>query len=153
MGVVYRYDQKNSDGKFLKNQKDTLNKVKNRNKHIVIGGGFNYDLLKHEFNAHINEFIKIMSSSFSQPCITKPTRIVTYKRSSLVDNIFFNLYDKTIFSGNLLDKITNHLHNFIIIKSLCLKPQIKKMRIRDMKNFNQYRYIQDIKDMKMSNWI
>ena len=28
--------QENSDGEFLKNLKDTLNKVKNRNKHIVI---------------------------------------------------------------------------------------------------------------------
>ena len=92
-----------------------------------------------------------MSSSFLQPCITKPKRIVTYKRSSLVDNFFFNLYDQTIFSGNLLNKITNHLHNFIIIKKLCLKPQIKKTRIRDMKTFNQGKYIQDIKDMKMSN--
>ena len=33
--------QKNSDGEFLKNLKDTLNKVKNRNKHIAIYGDFN----------------------------------------------------------------------------------------------------------------
>ena len=107
--------QKNSDGELLKNLKETLNKVKNRNKHIVICGDFNYDLLKHEFNAHI---ILILSSSFLQPCITKPTRIVGYNRPFLVDNIFVNIYDKTIFSGNLLDKITDHLPNFIIIKNL-----------------------------------
>ena len=66
-----------------------------------ICGDFNYDLLKHEFNSHINEFINIMSSSFLQPCITKPTRIVSYNRPPLVSNIFVNVYDKTIFSGNL----------------------------------------------------
>ena len=84
----------------------------------MICGDFNYDLLKHEFNAHINEFINIMSSSPLQPCIAKPTRIVSYNRPSLVDNIFANTYDKTIFSGNLLDKITDHLPDFIIIKNL-----------------------------------
>ena len=46
-------------GGFLESLKDTLNKVKNRNKHIVMCD-FNYDLLKDEFNAHINEFINIM---------------------------------------------------------------------------------------------
>ena len=107
----------------------------------MICGDFNYDLLKHEFNVHINEFINIVSSSFLQPCITKPTRIVSYNRPSLVDNIFVNIYDKTIFGGNLLDKITDHLPNFIIIKNLPLKPQIKKIRIRDMKNFNHEKYI------------
>ena len=144
--------KKNPDGEFLKNLKDILNKVKNRNKHIAICSDFNYDLLKHEFNANINEFINIMSSSSLQPCITKPTRIVSYNRPSLVDNIFVNTYDKTIFSGNLLDQITDHLANFIIIKNLSLKPQIKKIRIRDMKNFNQEKYIQDIKEMDNLNF-
>ena len=121
IGVYYRHPKKNSDGEFFKNLKYTLNKVKNKNKHIVICGDFNYDLLKHEFNAHINEFIN-MSSSFLQPCITKPIRIFSYNRPSLVGNIFVNIYDKTIFSGNLLDKVTDHLLNFINIKNLSLKP-------------------------------
>ena len=107
----------------------------------MICGDFNYDLLKHEFNVCINEFINILSSFFLQLCITKPTQIVSYNRPSLVDNIFVNIYDKTIFGGNLLDKITDHLPNFIIIKNLPLKPQIKKIRIRDMKNFNHEKYI------------
>ena len=51
--------QKNSDGEFLKNLKDTLNKVKSRKKHIVICGDFNYDLMKHKFNVHVNGFYVI----------------------------------------------------------------------------------------------
>ena len=61
----------------------------------------NMNLLKHEF-------INTMLSSILQPCITKPMRIVSYSMPSLVDNIFVNIYDKTILSGNLLDKITDH---------------------------------------------
>ena len=93
-----------------------------------------------------------MSSSFLQPCITKPTQTISYDRSSLVDNIFVSIYDKTIFNGNLLDKITDHLPNFIFIKNLSLKPWIKKIRIRDMKNFNHKKYIQDIKELDNLNF-
>ena len=94
----------------------------------------------------------ILSSSSLQPCITKPTRIVSYNRPSLVDNIFISEYDKTILSGNVLDKITDHLPKFIIIKNLSLKPWIKNIRIRDMKNFNQEKYIQGIKELDNLNF-
>ena len=57
--VFHRLLKKNSDGEFVESLKNTLNKVKNRNKHIVMCV-FNCDLLKDEFNAHINEFINIM---------------------------------------------------------------------------------------------
>ena len=70
----------------------------------------------------------------------------------MVDNIFANIYNKIIFSENLLDMITDHLPNFIIIKNLSLKPRIKKIRIRDMKSFNQEKYIQDIKELDNLNF-
>ena len=115
-------------GSSKKSLKDTLNKVENRNKLIVICGDFNYDLLKHEFNKHINEFINIMSSSFLQTCITKPPKKKKKNRPSLVEDIFLNIFDKIIFSGNLLHKITEYLPNFIIIKNLPLKPRIKRLK-------------------------
>ena len=113
----------------------------------MICGDFNYDLLKHEFNAYINEFINIMPFSFLPPCITKPTGTVCYNRLFLVDNTFVNVYDKTIFSENVLDKITDHLLNFIIIINLSLKPRIKMIQIRDMKNSDREKYFQDIKEL------
>ena len=97
----------------MENLKATLKKIKNRNKHIIICSDCNYDLLKYEHNEYINEFLNTMSSNFLQPCNTKPTRIVNYNRPSLVDNIFVNIYDKQIHSGNIIDKIANHLQNFI----------------------------------------
>ena len=48
--------------------------------------------------------------------------------------------------------ITDHLPNFLIIKNLCLKLQIKEIRIRGMKNFNQEKYIQDIKELDALNF-
>ena len=55
VGVFYRHPRKNS--RFVENLKATLNKIKNRNKHIIICGDFNYDLLNYEYNEYINEFL------------------------------------------------------------------------------------------------
>ena len=66
--------------------KITLTKIKNRNKHIIIWGDFNYNLLNHENNEYVGEFLNIMYLNFLQPCITEPTRIIAVQRSSIVDN-------------------------------------------------------------------
>ena len=137
VGVFYRYPRKNSGDEFVENLKPTLNKIKNRNKHIIICGDFNYDLLKYEHNIYINEFLNTMSSNFLQQCLTKPTRIVKYNRPSLVDNTFVNIYDKEIHSGNIIDKITDHLPNFVIIENMINKLQKQNFKITNMKTFDK----------------
>ena len=71
---------------------------------------------------------------------------------TLLSLAFVKIYDKTTFSGNLLDKRTDHLPNFIIVKNFSLKPRIKKIRIRDMKNFSQAKSIQNFKDLDNLNF-
>ena len=108
---------------------------------------FNYDLLKYEYIAYINEFLNTMSSYFLQSCIIKPTRIVKYNRHSLVDSIFVNIYDKEIHSGNIADKIIDLLPNFVIIKNMRNKLQKQKFKIRNMKTFEKTKYLNDIKEL------
>ena len=86
-----------------------------------------------------------------QPCITKPTGIVNYNRASLVDNIFVNINDKEIHSGNITDKITDHLPNFVIIKNMRNKLQKQKFKIRNMKTFDKAEYLNDIKELDNLN--
>ena len=81
-------------------------------------GDFNYNLLNHDKDPHIQEFIETMYSNSLQPTINKPTRVVNRQRPSLLDNIFTNAIDKDITAGNLTDKITDHMPNFIIMKNL-----------------------------------
>ena len=136
----------------MENLKVTLNKIKKINKHIILCGDFNHDLLKYEHNEYINEFIDTISSHFLQPCITtKPTRIVKYNRPSLVYNIFVNIYDEKIHSGNIIDKITGHLPNLVIIRSMRNKLQKRKFKIRNMKNFDKTKYLSDIKEVDNLN--
>ena len=56
-----------------------------------------------------------MYSNFLQPYIIYPTRIVQNAKPSLIDNIFANCIDKEILSGNLIQNITDHLPNFILL--------------------------------------
>ena len=59
-----------------------------------------------------------MYSNFLQPCITEPTRVLGKNKPTLIDNIFVNTFDKQLFAGNFLDKVSDHLTNFLIINDI-----------------------------------
>ena len=61
-----------------------------------------------------------MYENSCQPCILKPTRIVDNQRPSLIDNIFINSIESPI-SGTLIERISDHFPNFIIINNNCEK--------------------------------
>ena len=84
----------------------------------------------------------MLDNSF-QPCITEPTRIVNGNQPSLVDNIFSNSLE-TCFSGNLFEKISDHLPNFVMIKTVKIKPKSKSIKRRNMKNFDSGNFQADL---------
>ena len=57
-------------------------------------------------------------------------------------------FNKKIISGNLLDKISDHLPNFAVIKDINIKQTKRKFKIRDMKSFNQDKYFGDLKEIE-----
>ena len=68
-----------------------------------------------------------------------------------VDNIFVNIYDKEIHSGNIIEKVTDHLPNFAIIRNMRNKLQKQKSKIRNMKTSNKTKYFNDIKELHNLN--
>ena len=115
IGCYYRHPKESSNNKFLEQLKITLSKIKNRKKHITVCGDFNYNLLNHENNEYVGEVLNTMYSNFLQTCITEPTRMIAGQRPSIVDNIFTNIFEKNLNSGNLTDKITDYLPNFLLV--------------------------------------
>ena len=116
---------------------------------VVIVGYFNYDLLKITKNEFSKDFIEILFSNFFQPCIIEPTRCVNGNRPSLIDNIFINTIEKYIISGNLISKVSDHMPNFMIINEMLPKrPKIKK-KIRDLTNFNELTFNEDINKINL----
>ena len=81
-----------------------------------------------------------MYENLCQPCISKPTRIAGNQKPSLIDNIFVNTI-KSPMCGNLFDKISDHLPNFIIIEDQDIKEKIITNNLqRDTKNYNPVKF-------------
>ncbi len=86
-----------------------------------------------------------------QPCLFQPTRHVP-KEPSLIDNIFVNDVENQILSGNLVEKISDHMPNFIITENTLNIGRPSKVKARDFKNFNQANFIKDLGE-KLENFI
>ena len=139
IGVIYRHPTKRNDKKSIKLLDETLIKIRKENKKVLVTGDFNYDLLKHESDPIIGEFLQMMIDNSYQPCITEPTRIINNHKPSLVDNIYSNSIE-TCVSGNLFDKITDHLPSFVIVSNVKNRPKPKIIQRRNMKNFDPLEY-------------
>ena len=143
MGVVYRHPNKINDEKSIEVLNETLLKIQRENKKVLLAGDFNFDLLKHETNTSINNFLQMMLNNSYQPCITEPTRMAYGNKPSLVDNIFSNSVEKCI-SGNLFDKISDHLPSFVIFENTKCKPKPNKFKRRNMKKSDESSYQADL---------
>ena len=107
---------------------------------------FSMELL---YNNHTKNFIDIMCFHFFQPNFTEPTRIVGRNKPSLIDNIFINTCTKSLNAGNIIDKISDHLPNFLIIQNLKEGRLKWKIQIRDMKNFKLETFSTDLEKAEL----
>ena len=103
-----------------------MHKLGNSIKITIVAGDFNFDLLKYDYNNLTNDFLTIMCSNFFQLCMLEPTRITSSDRPSLLDNIFINTHDKEVYSGNIIDKISDHMPNFAIINNIFIRKGTKR---------------------------
>ena len=135
IGVIYRHPNK-KDIDFIQKFSKILQLTRKEKERIFITGGFNYDLLTYTKNEIVNEFITLLYENLLQPCIIQPTRVDDYQKPTLIDNIFANTIDAPI-SGNLIDRISDHFRNFVIIvnEGTMVKPDTIQYK-RNMVNFN-----------------
>ena len=106
IGVFYRHPEK-KDTNFTEWISKTLDKIKKKNKKVIVCGDFNFYLLNYDKNECVNSFyifhckfravlclsknifhsisyLNTMLQNSLQPCILEPTRIVNNHRPSLV---------------------------------------------------------------------
>ena len=96
---------------YLTNLLDTLS---SENKTIVLLGNFNADLLKYDQNSNISDFLDLMYSSLLLLHIFSPT-CTTSSSATLIDNIFTNNYNSSFVSGNLVNTLSDHHAQFLIM--------------------------------------
>ena len=111
---------------------------------IFLLGDFNVDPLKYNEHNESNEFLDSLASNSFIPLILQPTRITSHF-NTLVDNIFSNVIDPDIISGNLTATISDHLPQFVIIPNMFGNISGNKSNIyeRDWPKFDRENFILD----------
>ena len=115
IGCIYRHPcmhQKEFNNFFLKSLTNKLNKESN--KEILLLDDFNIDLIKTNSINNASEFLDIIYSSYLIPYITSPTGL-TSRSHSLIDNIISNVITEDAISGNIINTISDHLGQFLIL--------------------------------------
>ena len=87
--------------------------LKEKNKHIILMGDFNADLLKYENDTDTPDFLDQIYTSLLLPHIASPTG-VSPKSKPLIDNIFSTDTNEEVTSGNILTSISDHLAQFLL---------------------------------------
>ena len=96
------------------------------------------------YNEHnqANEFLDSLASNSFILLILQPTRITSHS-NTLIDNIFSNVTDPDIISGNLTATISDHPPQFAIIPGMFGSISGNKSNIyeRDWSKFNRENFI------------
>ncbi|CAH3039726.1 unnamed protein product, partial [Pocillopora meandrina] len=72
---------------------------------------FNLDLLQYNHHVPTQEFIDSLFSHAFLPLISNPTRLTSYS-ATLIDNIFTNNLAPSVYSGIILNDLSDHLPVF-----------------------------------------
>ena len=110
IGLIYRPPNTQIDS-FYGDLESVFDTLSPENKILYLMGDFNIDLLSQ--NNNHERFLQVAYSNACYPHISKPTRIDT-RSSTLIDNIFSNIYDADVTSGLLYSEISDHLPIFVI---------------------------------------
>ena len=68
-------------------------------------GNFNFDILKYDSNSDSATFLCNMYENLLLPYITSAIRVIP-RSQKLIDNIFLNIIEEDIISGNITTTIT-----------------------------------------------
>ena len=121
-----------------------LENISKEQKSIFLIGDFNVNLLNYNKHNQTNEFLDSLASNSFIPLILQPTRITSHS-NTLIDNIFSNVFDPDIVSGNLTATISDHLPQFAIIPNMFSNIIGNKSKIyeRDWFKFDRENFIPD----------
>ena len=144
VGVIYRHPSMDLADFNCSYLIKLLENISKEQKSVFLLGEFNVNLLNYNEHNQTNEFLDSLASNSFIPLILQPTRITSHS-NSLVDNIFSNIIDPDIISGNLTATISDHLPQFSIIPHIFGNIAGSKSNIyeRDWSKFDRENFILD----------
>ena len=137
VGNVYRLPLYGVDDVTLFTHEYTnlLNLLRARSNFVYICGDYNIDILKMCSNNAYNTFYENVISCGFAPKITFPTRICD-TASTLIDNVYTNVLDKSHISGILIRPISDHQMYFCVMNENFRKPVTQSNHI-EVEIFNE----------------
>ena len=117
VGVIYRHPSTELTDFNCNYLKKLLDNISKELKSIFLLGDFNINLLNYNEHSQTNTFLDCLASNSFIPLILQPTRKTSHS-NTLIDNIFSNVIDPDIISGNLTATISDHLRQFVIIPNM-----------------------------------
>ena len=115
---------------------------KHKNKHILLLGDTNIDLIKYDDDVAAHDLIDATASYGFAPIISRPTRITDH-RTTLIDHIYTNMIYEINKSGIVTLDISDHLGTYTTLKLSnklnssdnysCTKRQKTKEKYRQIK--------------------
>ena len=117
VGVIYRHPSMDFADFNCNYLNKLLENISEEQKSIFLLGDFNVNLLNYNEHNQTNQFLDFLPSNSFIPLILQPTRITSHS-NALIDNIFSNVIDPDIISGNLTATISDHLPQFSIIPNM-----------------------------------
>ena len=117
MGVIYRYPSMELTDFNCSYLKKLLKNISKEQKSIFLLGEFNINLLNYSDHNQTNESLHSLSSNSFIPLILQPTRITSHS-NTFIDNIYSNIINPYIKSGNFTATIFDHLPQFSVIPNM-----------------------------------
>ena len=111
VGIIYRHPSMDLADFNCNYLNKLLENISKEQKSIFHLGDFNINLLNYNEHNQTNQFLDSLSSNSFIPLILQRTRITSHS-NTLIDNIFSNVIDPDIISGNLTATISHHLPQF-----------------------------------------
>ena len=143
--VTTVYRPPSSLPKFFDDFEKLIKAIDNENKEMYILGDLNCNMLKTDKDANIpTKKIKSLYELYQLTQMIDEATRVTLATSSLIDHIVTNKPEKISDSGVIHTGISDHSLVFAIRKISVIDKQENILEIRNMKNFNEEKFIGDL---------
>jgi exonuclease III len=155
IGNVYRSPSRQPH-KFEDVLSSTLQLIdRHKNKHIILLGDFNIDLIKFETDSNSQRLIDTMTSYGFVQTISRPTRITDHS-NTLIDHIYSNQLNKILHTNVVTYDLSDHLATTVTIS---LTAEFDNMQwrqhggINPTDEFNDFRLFNETNDQKFEQLI
>ena len=130
---------------FFDDFEKLIKAIDNENKEMYILGDLNCNMLKTDKDANIPKMkIKSLYELYQLTQMIDEATRVTMATSSLIDHIVTNTPEKISDSGVIHTGCSDHSLVFAIRKISVIDKQENILNIRNMKNFNEEKFIEDL---------